>query len=122
MSSYDTHMQGSYQLSDPTVTAVVINPRDPGQIGSSREYGRGPEYSIYSLTEGGLQRIKNCKEKGFHPGCGDGDNYKVIFIRHWCISFLLLLRCNAVAMIIPGSVDLLDVDVDVDAYADVQIL
>ena len=92
MSSIDTHMQCSYQLSDPTVTAIVINPRDPGQIGSSREYGRGPEYSIYSLTEGGLQRVKNCKEKGFHHGCGDGDNYKVIFIRHRCISFLLLFR------------------------------
>ncbi|XP_025701128.1 AMSH-like ubiquitin thioesterase 1 isoform X1 [Arachis hypogaea] len=57
MSSIDLHTHYSYQIMLPEAVAIVMAPRD-----SSRKHG------IFRLTTpGGMNVIKQCQHRGFHP-------------------------------------------------------
>ncbi|XP_057448480.1 AMSH-like ubiquitin thioesterase 2 isoform X3 [Lotus japonicus] len=57
MSSVDLHTQHSYQMMIPEAFAIVLAPTD-----TSRSCG------LFRLTDpDGMEILKNCQEKGFHP-------------------------------------------------------
>ena len=56
LSGVDVHTHANYQYFLPEAVAVVYSPMEESQL------------KIFNLTSDGLERVRNCKTVGFHPG------------------------------------------------------